>query len=288
MTGYVKADYEDQVCRISVEVKAINAKYADVALRFPKVFSAQEITWRDRVVHVLQRGKIAVLVTYARKDAVLPAVSVNQALFKHYYQVLQTLAAETGDVPSSLMPLVFKFPEVVVQPKSANAQQEDLQVLATALKSALAQCDKSRQQEGVALARSIATYVTNIEQCLARIAKLSAARNSMLKERLAENIKRSAIDQLVDQHRLAQEVLYHVERLDITEEQVRLRRHLHYFSEVMQGSQAAGKKLGFIAQEIGREINTMGAKANHATIQKEVVLMKEALEKIKEQLLNIL
>lgn len=288
MTGYGKATHEDQGRRVSVEVKSINAKHTDVVLRLPKVFSAQEITWRNRVIKALDRGKIVVAVTYLRKDTQIPAASVNTSLFKHYYQVLRSLAKETEDSHASLFHLALQFPDVMVPPLPATACQEDLTVLEAAMQAALSQCNQNRQQEGNVLASAMSSHVADIQQALVHVKALDAERSHVLKTRLEEHITRSTQAHRVDQDHLAQEVFYHIERLDITEEQVRLTEHLRYFEEVMQLPQNTGKKLGFIAQEIGREINTIGAKANHAAMQKEVILMKEALEKIKEQLFNIL
>jgi uncharacterized protein YicC (UPF0701 family) len=264
MTGYGKADYEDQCLRISVEVKSINSKYADINLRVPKYFSAQELVWRNLTIAHLERGKIDLSVTHERKDVTLPQTRINQALFKSYYHALQSLAEEVGASSETLFQLAIQSPEVITKTDQDISYVADPQVFEKVIQAALQQCDQSRQTEGEVLG------------------------NKLVRERLQESVKTWIATHAIDENRLEQEIIYYLARLDITEEKVRLAQHLSYFEEVMKTPQAAGKKLGFIAQEIGREINTIGAKANNTDIQKEVILMKEALEKIKEQLQNIL
>ncbi|MHA7878021.1 MAG: YicC/YloC family endoribonuclease [Bacteroidota bacterium] len=288
MTGYGKADYEDQLRRISVEIKSINAKYADVNMRLPRVFSAREITWRNLIVAHLGRGTITMSMSCERKDTALPPTSINQALFKHYYHVLQTLAGEVGASSQALFQLAMQAPEVIAKPTQDMSSEEDYQVLESVIQAALKQCDACRKTEGLLLAHKLKDYLAMIESSLEKIEKLDVDRRKTMREKLQARIAPWLTTPTIDENRLEQELIYYLERLDITEEKVRLAQHLSYFNEVMQNSQMAGKKLGFIAQEIGREINTIGAKANDITIQKEVILMKDALEKIKEQLQNIL
>lgn len=288
MTGYGKADYEDQCLRISVEVKSINSKYADISLRVPKSFSAQELVWRNLAMVHLERGKIDLSVTHERKDVALPQTHINQVLFKNYYHTLQSLAEEVGASSQTLFQLAIQSPEVITKTDQDISYVADPQVFEKVIQAALKQCDQSRQTEGEVLGNKLLDYLQGVKKSLERIEKLDLARSNTVRGKLQESIKTWIATHAIDENRLEQEIIYYLARLDITEEKVRLVQHLSYFEEVMKSPQAAGKKLGFIAQEISREINTIGAKANDVAIQKEVILMKDALEKIKEQLQNIL
>ena len=288
MTGYGKVAHEDESLRISVEVKTINAKQADVSLRLPRVCSPYEIAWRNLAIARLERGKITLAVSYERKDTVLPTTQINTALFKAHYHTLQALAAEVGASSPALFQLALQAPEVITKVDSDAGSDEDHTILEKIIQAALQQCDQSRQTEGAVLANKLTDYLKRIKEGLARVEELDPARGKAVREKLRAGVMALASNQGIDENRLEQELIYYLERLDITEEKVRLAQHLAYFEEVMQSPTAAGKKLGFIAQEIGREINTIGAKANDAAIQKEVIHMKEELEKIKEQLQNIL
>ena len=288
MTGYGQAHLEDDCLRVCVEVKSINSKYADISLKLPKAFAAQEIAWRNLMLAHLGRGKIALTLTYERKNEGVPTTQINEVLFRVYYDRLQGLAKAVGASDQGLFQLALHAPEVMTKAENDTGQEEELQVLESVIKDALRQCDESRQGEGAVLAIKLRDYLKTIQQGLERIATLDPQRQKAIREKLETGIKTLTAKHTVDEGRLEQELLYYAERLDITEEKVRLAQHLAYFEEVMQHDQAEGKKLGFIAQEIGREINTIGAKANDAAIQKEVILMKDELEKIKEQLQNIL
>jgi len=288
MTGYGEAKYEDERLRISVEVKSINAKYVDISMRLPKVFSAKEIVFRNLAIAHLERGTITVSVTYERKDTTLPPTYINQALFKHYYQMLQTLAEEVGAPSQALFELAMHAPEVVVKASQELGSEEDYQALGKVIQTALQRCTKSRQTEGSVLANKLSDYLRIMKGGLKKIEKLDINRKEKIKQKLQGSVMPWVTTKTIDETRLEQELIYYLERLDITEEQVRLAQHLSYFEEVMKSTQAVGKKLGFLAQEMGREINTIGAKANDTAIQKEVILMKDELERVKEQLQNIL
>ena len=290
MTGYGSTDYEDERLRISVEVKSINAKHADVSFWLPRAFSAQEIVWRNLAISRLERGKIALSVTYERKDVTLPPTNINHVLFKSYYHALQALAEEVGAAaPSTLFQLAIQLPDVISKAAQEDTSYaQDHQVLEKVISTALQQCDQSRQTEGAVLYDKLLGHLYTVKKSLENVEIMDPVRSKFVREKLQGNIKTVIDAHAIDESRLAQELIYYLERLDITEERVRLAQHLSYFEEVMKSPQAEGKKLGFIAQEIGREINTIGAKANDVTIQKEVILMKDELEKIKEQLQNIL
>ena len=288
MTGYGQAHFEDNRLRISVEVKSINSKHADVSLKIPRAFSAQEVAWRNLVTAHLVRGKVMLTITYEHKLAASPVTYIDQELFKTYYDTLNKMAQEVGATSQEIFRLALQCPEVITKPEQDIDPEVDEKILATVLKDALQQCDQSRQIEGAALAKKLSLYLENIKKCLAAVEKLAPTRKKAIREKLKANVVSLAATPPIDEERLEQELLYYVERLDITEEVVRLTQHLAYFEEVMESTQSEGKKLGFIAQEMGREINTIGAKANDAAIQKEVILMKEELEKIREQVQNIL
>ncbi|MEM9417297.1 MAG: YicC/YloC family endoribonuclease [Bacteroidota bacterium] len=286
MTGYGQAVHEDDHRRISAEVKAINAKYADVNLRLPRAWAAYELAWGQLATTHLQRGKITLTVSYERKDTPALAAHINPTRFKAHYQALQALAQEVGATSPPLFQLALQAPDVMASTASTVAPAADQPLVEQVIQAALEQCVQNRQAEGAALAQQLVGCLQHIQKSLAQVEKRAPARAQAVSDKLRAGV--TALVQEVDEQRLAQELLYYVERMDMTEEQVRLAQHLAYFEEVMQRPQAAGKKLGFIAQEMGREINTMGAKAHDAALQQEVILMKDALEKIKEQLQNIL
>jgi uncharacterized protein (TIGR00255 family) len=288
MTGYGEANYKDDSLQISAEVKSINAKYADITLRVPKAVSVQEIAWRNLAVACLERGKITLSVTYERKDVTLSQPHINSALFKRYYHMLRSLAEEVGASTQVIFQLAMQFPEVIAKSDLDIDHKENPQIFEKVIQAALQQCDQSRQQEGAVLASKLLSYLQGIKKSLEEVSKLDPVRSKVIRGKLQESIKTVIAAHAMDETRLEQEIFYYLERLDITEEKVRLAQHLSYFKEVMKSPQSEGKKLGFIAQEIGREINTIGSKANDAAIQKEVILMKDELEKIKEQLQNIL
>ena len=239
------------------------------------------------MVH-LERGKIDLSVTHERKDVALPQTHINQVLFKNYYHTLQSLAEEVGASSQTLFQLAIQSPEVITKTDQDISYVADPQVFEKVIQAALKQCDQSRQTEGEVLGNKLLDYLQGVKKSLERIEKLDLARSNTVRGKLQESVKTWIATHAIDENRLEQEIIYYLARLDITEEKVRLVQHLSYFEEVMKSPQAAGKKLGFIAQEISREINTIGAKANDVAIQKEVILMKDALEKIKEQLQNIL
>lgn len=288
MTGYGQAVLENEQYRVQVEVKTLNAKQPEVTLRFPNAFTAQEIPWRNLAITHLIRGKILLAIDYDPKQAAEHPIPINQALFKAYYKTLQTLAEEVRAPATELFPLAWHAPAVLQKVDTTLPTAADIQRIERAIQKALQQCDKVRSQEGAVLAQHIATYLQYIKQGLARIEKMAPISRGAMKDKLIAKLMALQDVQPVDENRLAQELLYYAEKLDITEETVRLAQHLNYFEEVMQSNQPVGKKLSFIAQEMGREINTMGAKAQDAAMQQQVVLMKDELEKIKEQLQNIL
>ena len=288
MTGYGRAIAEDEHARISIEVKSLNAKQADVSMFVPKMCADQELAWKNLVIKHLERGRIVLTINYENKQPAIAQVRLNKPLFKAYYHRLHALAEEVGASTTALFQIALQAPEVTPQVEASMADQSATQTIAATIEAAIQACKLTRQEEGRLLAQSMATYAQHIGQNLADLEALDAKRMQAIRIKLVDKLSPLQAKLPIDENRLEQELIYYIERLDITEEKVRLAKHLAYFEEVMHHQAAVGKKLGFIAQEIGREINTIGAKANDAALQKHVILMKEELEKIKEQLQNIL
>lgn len=288
MTGYGQANLEDDHMRLCVEIKVINAKQIDINMRLPRALATQEIAWRNCVATQLCRGKVSLSAIYERKDFATPTTQINASLFKAYYNMLQALAKEVKSSAPNLFQLALQSPEVITKVEQDSAYEVSEEILDQVLQTALQQCIQSRTTEGAALAHQLQSCLQAIRHSLAQVEMRDPVRSTALRERLQNNLSTALDTHKLDEDRLEQELFYYLERLDIAEEKVRLAQHLSYFEETMQSTQAVGKKLGFIAQEMGREINTIGAKANDAIIQQQVILMKEELEKIKEQLCNIL
>ncbi len=287
MTGFGKALATAEEGSIQVEVKSLNSKYLDVSLRIPSDFSDKEIDLRNMVQEHLERGKITVTVSYEKSSSTQSKTRYREEQFIAHYLELKKLADRVMAPYDSLFDVALRSPDVAIS-DDAKPSQTAQEKLTEAVEEALAQCNQFREDEGRTLAGKLTEYAGNIAAGLNRVEKLDAGRIEKTRERIRKNITNSFGEEGFDKNRLEQEILFYAERLDIHEERVRLRTHLSYFGEVMNGAASSGKKLGFIAQEIGREINTIGSKANDAAIQREVVGMKEELEKIKEQLNNVL
>ncbi|MBS1487120.1 MAG: YicC family protein [Bacteroidetes bacterium] len=286
MTGYGQvADNTDKLY-ITTEVKSLNSKFLDLSLRLPKKFTEKENEVRAFITERLTRGKISVTVELQVKGETLQP-HYNEALFLSTYAELKKLADKVMGGYESLFQLALDTPGVQIEiPDAVDANEWD--VVFAALKKAVDTCCRFRQEEGKALEKELKTYVATIYDRLRQVEGLDEKRTERVRARLKENISALFGNEGYDANRLEQEMIYYVEKLDIEEERVRLKTHLDYFLSVMGEAASNGKKLAFIAQEIGREINTIGSKANDAEIQKAVVEMKDELEKIKEQLNNVL
>jgi uncharacterized protein (TIGR00255 family) len=285
MTGYGQAVKETETFTARAEVRSVNSRGLDLNIRVPKSFSEKEITLRSTLNNTLQRGKIMVQVELEYHADKVARKAINEELFHAYYTELKGLASQHGQNTDSLFALALQMPDVMVG-DAAEPTDEDWAAAEIALNDAVKAFDAFRLAEGHALAKELAGYIESIGKSLSRIDDMKTDRLMKIKSELQQKITDLAQGQ-ADENRLEQEILFYAERLDITEEIVRLRTHLDYFIETMK-EDYPGKKLGFISQEIGREINTIGSKANDADIQRWVVLMKEELEKIKEQVLNVL
>ncbi len=288
MTGYGLAKHEQKYSEISVEIKTLNSKFLDTQIRMPRAFSAKEIALKNILSDKLIRGKVSVSITFDKNGEDTPRVAINEKLFGEYYTMLSKVAKVVGAADTKdIFKMVLLMPEVQVSTSVDENVERDWKLILKSVNEAIKKCDEFRMDEGEKLQKKIASYIKKIEQLLTKIIKQDPKRTKAVRERIDKKITELEIES-IDKNRFEQELIYYIEKLDISEEKVRLKSHLNYFLEVLGNKTSQGKKLGFISQEIGREINTIGSKANDAAIQKDVVGMKEELEKIKEQLLNIL
>lgn len=288
MTGYGIAVTETENFTITAEAKSLNSKYMDLSLRLPKGFQDKELEVRNLLTQVLERGKINFNVEVQRKGEVRPRVVINKELVKAYYKDLEATAAYIGITAEDIFKQALQMPEVMTSTVEVGSNEEEWLLIADTIKEAVKKCDLFRLDEGRVLEKKLSDYIGQISRLLDEVEKNDPQRIAAMRERIRERIKEFLAEGQFDENRFEQELIYYIEKLDINEEKVRLKAHLQYFLETMRSKDANGKKLGFIAQEIGREINTIGSKANDAGIQRFVIGMKEELEKIKEQSLNIL
>lgn len=287
MTGFGHASMDDGQSRIYVEVKSLNSKFLDLNLRLPKSFSDKELEIRNLLSERLERGKVSVSIEYEKLSDGQIKQMYNETLFVAYYQELKKLADRVYAPYESLFDLALNSPDVIHANLREEAGEEVWARVRELLNEALKKCDDFRVDEGKVLGSMLGNCCRVIEESLERVRELDPKRVARIRERLKNNVVSFFGDEGFDTNRLEQEIIFYVEKLDINEEKVRLKSHLDYFMDALREPQSNGKKLGFIAQEIGREINTIGSKSNDAEIQKYVVVMKEELEKIKEQLNNV-
>ncbi|MHC1776756.1 MAG: YicC/YloC family endoribonuclease [Lentimicrobium sp.] len=286
MTGYGKATAILPGKTITIEIKALNSKQFDMNLRLPAMMRERESEFRALLAKAVERGKVEVNVGIDYTGTEMPA-SINRPLAIAYYNELRSLAQETGETKSDLLSIVMKLPDVTRQLREETNEEEWIEVF-NAFRSALGQFEEFRRHEGGLLEADFLSRIDIIRGLLIKVEPFEAERNRLQREKLRAGVAEFIENNSLDSNRFEQEIIYYLEKLDITEEKVRLLKHCNYFSETLKENEANGRKLGFVTQEIGREINTLGAKANDASIQKLVVQMKDELEKIKEQLANIL
>ena len=284
MTGFGKGEAALQNKKITVEIRSLNSKQLDLGLRLPAVYRQSEYEIRNIIARTIQRGKVDVFVTVESQAVETPA-RINKEVFREYlHQMTDTLAFAGIDADyDAIVPVIMRLPEVV-STETESISDEEHAALIAATEAAAARLDAFRMQEGAILIADLLGRVDRIESYKEEVVPFEKARTETIKARILDNLEKLQAD--VDRNR--QEMIFYLEKLDITEEKVRLANHCRYFREVAAGEEGAGRKLGFIAQEMGREINTMGSKANESNIQILVVKMKDELEKIKEQVLNIL
>ena len=286
MTGFGKGEASLSNKKITVEIRSLNSKQLDMNVKLPTLYRTFEFDIRSRVAAAVVRGKADISVT-VENTTVNTSATINKELFREYLrQMNDTLAFSGVDAAyDAIVPVIMRMPEVV-STQAEEVSAEEQAALMQALDAALEQFNAFREQEGATLIADLLRRVDKIEELKAEVVPYEQSRCETIKNRIRENLAQLKVD--VDSNRLEQEMIFYIEKLDITEEKVRLSNHCRYFREVAANEDAAGRKLGFIAQEMGREINTLGSKANEANIQILVVKMKDELEKIKEQVLNIL
>ncbi|MDR2131436.1 MAG: YicC family protein [Odoribacteraceae bacterium] len=288
MTGFGKITVQHEEKKVVIEVKSLNSKQLDLTTRLPGLYKEKEIEIRGIIKDRLERGKIDLAIYF---DNAIEAreMALNHTVIAHYYRQALEVAATLDVQPdkSEILQTIMRLPDAL-QVKSEEFSEEEWQCLREGIEAALEELNHFREQEGEALMKDILHRISLIETFAAEVPRFEERRVEVIKQRLLEKMKEWGEVKNIDENRLEQELVYYLEKLDITEEKTRLAQHCRYFIETARGEAAPGRKLGFIAQEIGREINTMGAKANDHDIQKLVVNMKDELEKIKEQTLNLL
>lgn len=290
MTGYGKAECLLPDSKITIEIRSLNGKNADISIKSSLIPREKEMAVRQYIAKELQRGNIDLFATI-EQNAAESAKKINMELATDYFRQITALGNEIGACalqsqnPNDLLATILRMPDVI-ETKKQEMTDETWAPLEEAIHNAVAALNDFRSKEGEILYKDVTSRVALIESYVAEVEKYEQIRVQAVKDRIKARIDELGITP--DENRLEQEIVFYIEKLDINEEKVRLRQHCRYFMETIDSEQYPGKKLGFIAQEMGREINTMGSKANHAEIQKWVVKMKDELEKIKEQSLNIL
>ena len=287
MTGYGKAvvAYKDK--KINVEVKSLNSKALDLSTRIAPLYREKEMEIRQKVAQALLRGKVDFSL-WVEKDAGSDATPINAGLVENYYRQIKAIAQQTGiPEPQEWFATLLRLPDVTAKTDVEVLSEEEWAVVCEAIDEALTQLVDFRRQEGAALQQRFEGNIQRIAELLASIEGYEVSRVEKIRARIVEGL--AAIPEVdYDKNRLEQELIYYIEKLDISEEKQRLANHLSYFKETMENGTGQGKKLGFISQEMGREINTTGSKSNMAEMQNIVVQMKDQLEQIKEQVLNVL
>lgn len=286
MTGFGKSATSINQKKISIEIRSLNSKQADISIRIPAVYKEKELELRAKINQHLERGKIEFNL-YVEQTTATPNYQINENLFKNYYNELKRLSDELGE-QSDLIKIVAGMPDVFQKEEKQALDELEWQTIVELTTKALQDIDAYRTDEGNTLQKEMELRITNIQQLLKKVELYEKERIITVRERISAHLEEILNGNQVDKDRLEQELVFYIEKFDISEEKQRLQSHLDYFMDTMNDKDSQGKKLGFISQEMGREINTLGSKANHSELQKIVVEMKDELEKIKEQILNIL
>ena len=287
MTGYGKSVVTYKGKKINVEKKSLNSKTLDLSTRIAPLYREKEMEIRQAITAQVVRGKVDFAI-WIEKDAAADAAPINAALTENYYNQIKAIARNSGiPEPQDWFATLLRMPDVLTRTETEVLDEEEWHAVRQAVDDAIARLVSFRTQEGAALERKFREKVDNIEALLAEIEPYEKSRVEKIRVRIVEGLK-AIPDVEYDKNRLEQELIYYIEKLDISEEKQRLANHLKYFRETMDEAAGQGKKLGFIAQEMGREINTTGSKSNNAEMQNIVVKMKDELEQIKEQVLNAL
>ena len=287
MTGYGKATVTFGEKKIHVELKSLNSKALDLSVRMAPLYREKEMEIRNQISKALERGKVDFSL-WIEKEAAEAATPINAALMNNYYEQIKHITATTDiPMPADLFATLLRMPDVLTKVDIQELSDEEWAVVRQAIDEAITQITNFRIQEGAALEKKFHEKLNNIEALMKDIEPYEMERVTKIRERITAALEKTiSVD--YDKNRLEQELIYYIEKLDINEEKQRLANHLAYFRETMATGHGQGKKLGFIAQEMGREINTTGSKSNHAEMQNIVVRMKDELEQIKEQVLNVM
>lgn len=285
MTGFGKAQVSLTDKKLSIEIKSLNSKQFDLTLRLPGFLKEKESELRSLLSKEVERGKTECMVSL--ETGMDKPVSINKELFKFYYSELLSISKELNTDAEGLFKVTAGMPDVI-RPEREELSEDAWEAIQKGLERAIVDFNGFRLKEGKNLEEDLQLHLTGIKQNLSQISALDKGRTEKIRDRIISKLKDLISEESLDSNRLEQEMIFHVEKLDINEEKVRLMSHCQYFEDTLKEKTSQGRKLGFIAQEIGREINTIGSKANDAPIQRLVVLMKDDLEKIKEQLNNVL
>jgi uncharacterized protein (TIGR00255 family) len=287
MTGFGKSAFEINNKKVTVEIKSLNSKQSDISTRIPPLYREKELEIRRELSDRLVRGKIDFTV-YVENLGESGSAVINSGVVKGYFADLSKISHELQlPVNERLLQIIMRLPDTV-KVNYETLEEEEWQLLHTHISTAIDAVEQFRLQEGKAMAADLLSNLKAVEQLLKEIEPFEQQRIETIKNRLNENLESLRINGNTDPNRFEQELIFYLERLDFNEEKVRLANHCRYFTETMNETESNGRKLSFIAQEIGREINTIGSKANESNIQRIVVQMKDALERIKEQVLNVL
>ena len=289
MTGYGKATAELPDKKINVEIKSLNSKAMDLSTRIAPAYREKEIEIRNEVSKVLERGKVDFSLWIEKKEGT-DSATVNKELIKNYFYQLDEICIEQGipkPAPNEWLQLLLRMPDVMSKTEIQELTKEEWEMVRATVLEAIGHLVDFRKQEGAALEKKFREKIANIALLLEKITPYEKERVEKVKERITDALEKT-LNTDYDKNRLEQELIYYIEKLDVNEEKQRLTNHLKYFISTLESGNGQGKKLGFIAQEMGREINTLGSKSNHAEMQKIVVQMKDELEQIKEQVLNVM
>lgn len=291
MTGFGNATIEAGGLSVTAEVKTLNSKFLDIYCRIPRQFSDKEIELRALLTQQLERGKVELSINLTRTNAIRPGITINRPLVAAYVSDLkETANTMLMSIPDGdVLQLALQQPNAyLTETADPTADTSDWETVKAAVQEAIRRCDAFRRQDGAVLESKFGDYIQIITDRLANVEEQDVKRIPAVRDRMRNAVKELLDSETFDRNRFEQELVYYVEKFDISEEKVRLKNHLNYFLEVLSTEEANGKKLNFISQEIGREINTIGSKANDAVIQHFVVQMKDELEKIKEQTMNVI
>ena len=288
MTGYGKATAELSDKKINVEIKSLNSKAMDLSTRIAPLYREKEIEIRNEIAKALERGKVDFSLWIDKKDACELITPINQDVVVAYYERIRTISETTGiPAPEDWFSTLLRMPDVMTKNDIQELSEEEWKAVHASVLQAIQNLVDFRIQQGAALEKKFREKISNIAKLLTSVDLYEKERVEKIKERITDALEKTiSVD--YDKNRLEQELIYYIEKLDINEEKQRLSNHLKYFINTMEDGSGQGKKLGFIAQEMGREINTLGSKSNHAEMQKIVVQMKDELEQIKEQVLNVM